>query len=533
MHTFRQLTIGLLLNLLICCSTASTADPTIQNANHIFNVIHDSMRQWGSSLHHNGVSFFLATVPAGTQFYHGTSIPGIVSGTEWLAFEPEHAMVFARPHRGPPPPNPPDGDSDKEDQNSHHEELRRRHDQDPSHPPPDFKDVDENDSGYLHTYAAAKDLRLVYIDGMSAGKTNKGTLDSQDYVLFNGTIENFSKDKKPHRGSGGEYARAKKACEMAENEWEGRIDGVLRMEAGFEIILCSFERDLTPIRTTQVKKDTRSWGKGKGGPKLHGPPGGDKKRTGSGPGPGGHGPDSSRWMRAVTSRYDSIGGNRVSLNYDSFVTAYSHEFNLFPNDSTLPRLAHLSPINWATLRSEITAMVLSQDPKSSWDWQATADMIVTRYSDELSYMASGNFAEIKDFRDHIEMLLSPFIDYSERNISEEAEICATQFLPFQVQDDKPLAAHALHHVAHTICSTLLEAWAEERLSLAQGRVRSLIAYLDWTTWKECRGCKDNEICVVPIWPMGTISDYDDPKCRDASRPYEGEDGDSYWGGMHG
>ena len=182
MHSFRQITIGSLLSLSICSTASSTADLTIQNANHIFNVIHDSMRQWGSSLHHNGVSFFLATVPAGTQFYHGTSNPGIVSGMEWLAFEPEHAMVFARPHRGPPPPGPPD-DNDKDDRNGHHEELRRRHDEGPPQPPPDFKDFDENDSGYLHTYAAAKDLRLIYIDGMSAGKTNKGTLDSQDYEI--------------------------------------------------------------------------------------------------------------------------------------------------------------------------------------------------------------------------------------------------------------------------------------------------------------------------------------------------------------
>ncbi|GME41557.1 hypothetical protein BKCO1_320003 [Neofusicoccum parvum] len=45
----------------------------VQNANHVFNAIHSSMRQWGSSLNHNGMSFFLASVPEGTQFYHGRS----------------------------------------------------------------------------------------------------------------------------------------------------------------------------------------------------------------------------------------------------------------------------------------------------------------------------------------------------------------------------------------------------------------------------------------------------------------------------
>lgn len=68
---------------------------------------------------------------------------------------------------------------------------------------------------------------------MSAAKTDKGTLDSQDVLLFNCTIDISS-----GRGMGGESERARKACEMVENDWAGRIDGVLRMEAGFEIILC-------------------------------------------------------------------------------------------------------------------------------------------------------------------------------------------------------------------------------------------------------------------------------------------------------
>lgn len=78
------------------------ASPHVHNANHIFNAIHSSMRQWGSSLNHNGMSFFLATVPAGTPLYHGTSSEDFVKGIEWLAFEAEHASIFAWPERAPP-----------------------------------------------------------------------------------------------------------------------------------------------------------------------------------------------------------------------------------------------------------------------------------------------------------------------------------------------------------------------------------------------------------------------------------------------
>jgi hypothetical protein len=195
-----------------------------------------------------------------------------VNGTEWLAFEPERAMVFARPREGPNSPGgsggpggpdgpdgpggPPPGegrDNEDDEHRSEREELRRRHAHDSNEKhfsPPPVEELYENSAGYLHTYAAVQDLRLLYIDGMSAAKTQKGTLDSQDVLLFiNGTV-----DDSVGRGLAGEGDRARKACGMAEDDWAGRIDGVLRMEAGFEIILCNFERDLLPVRITKVKK---------------------------------------------------------------------------------------------------------------------------------------------------------------------------------------------------------------------------------------------------------------------------------------
>lgn len=353
---------------------------------------------------------------------------------------------------------------------------------------------------------------------MSAAKTDKGTLDSQDVLLYNGTI-----DHSPRRGMGGEAERARKACDNAEKDWSGLIDGVLRMEAGFEIILCRFERDLVPVRITQVKAETRD--------RHPGPGNDDNKRKGPGPGGPGPGPDSSRWMRAVTARYGGIGGDRVSINYENFVTAFSHDIDLFPQDSALPRLNHLRYAELKPIQKEIEVLVLTHDARErSWNWQATVDMIVTRYSDELSYLASGKAASIETLRGQIELLLSPFIDYNQRNESAEAERCSTQFLPMQAQGAKTLAARAVYTVAHSVCSTLLETLSEGELPTAVDKIQALIDQLDWTTWKKCRGCADNEICVLPIWPMGTVADYDNPQCKEASNPYD-RDGESYWGRM--
>ncbi|CAG8910025.1 unnamed protein product [Penicillium egyptiacum] len=535
----------------LSCAHSAAPGTELKNANHIFNVIHDSMRQWGSSLHHNGVSFFLAGVPAGTQFYHGTSRASPVNGTEWLAFEPEHAMVFARPGHGPTPQLPSD-DPDTERHGGSHGELRKREHHGPPGEGP-LKAFDENEAGYLHTYTAAKDLRLLYLDGMSAAKTSKGTLDSQDAVLFNGLLED-------HPSPGGqESERARLSCEMAQNEWEGRIDGVLRMEAGFEIILCDFERDLIPVRIMQIKQSSEEHHGPRGdgnhgdrdGPRKEGD---DKHHDGHGPhkeddgkrhragGPGGprgpphggpgNGPDASRWMRAITARYDGIGGKRVSLNFNHFVTAFSHNVELFEGNSTLPRLVNLSPEERAAIRAEVTTLVMTHHPAELCeDWQAITDMIVTRYSKELSYFFSSSFDSIEQLQSEIGRVLSPFIDYSGRDDISEIERCATQFLPPSSLESGGIAAHAVHGVAHKICSSLVEAGKEQDLESAVQVVRDLVGYLDWGTWKECRGCAVNEICVVPIWPMGTVQDYDSPQCKDASNPYD-QDGETYWGGMH-
>lgn len=212
----------------------------IQNANHIFNAIHATMSHRQSALHPNGMSFYIVTVPKGAQFYHGTSSPDPIVGVEWLAFEAEHALGFA-----------------------HRSELRR-------HPPPSAGSSDvqalltKNEksgdgvetAGYLHTYTAAKDLHLLYLDGMSGNKGPSGTLDAQDRILFNDSIGHSPYSPRGKGDIGGppdDQQRARLACKMAEDLWNGRIDGLIRTEADFEIILCTFERDLEVVHITRTK----------------------------------------------------------------------------------------------------------------------------------------------------------------------------------------------------------------------------------------------------------------------------------------
>ncbi|KAI7106040.1 hypothetical protein KC340_g4349 [Hortaea werneckii] len=397
------------------------------NANHIFNAIQSSMRQWGSSLNHNGMSIFLATVPKDVEFYHGTSNPHPINGTQWLAFEPEHALVFARGH-GPPgggdggpggPPRPKsvrsirerggksidgnskqpnhDGKEENPDYRQHHQSSSpprpphhfgherddRRNEWEPEHTgdentrqkpisAPKRPTSNGMSSGYLHTYRTKHPLRLLYVDGQSAAKSTKGTLDMQDLVLLHEnppeeaveaiqrsreftedeeysfdrlshdephatdfetpgeshakrlSIASRAKDPRRLRGGGplGESVRAERLCELARTEYKGRVDGILRMEAGFEIILCDFAQHLDVVSIAAAD------------PVI------------DGPGPGGRNGDMLSYYQAIASRYDGIGGRRVSLDYDNFLTLFAVEDALYFDEHSLPRVKN-DPINCA------------------------------------------------------------------------------------------------------------------------------------------------------------------------------------------
>lgn len=485
----------------------------VRNANHIFNSLHSSMRQWGSAWHHNGMSFFLASVPAGTQFYHGTRSASRINGTEWLAFEPEHALNFAKmggPHRKgshggsskrPPPPPPAVMNRGKQ---------RVLHDLNTA----EGIDSEEDKYGYLHTYTAAKDLRLLYIDGLSGGKTDMGTMDSGDRIfLRDETLNQVATDepspgKKYQAGPGSEYARATIGCEIAQKDWNGRIDGILRAEAGFEIILCDFARDLKLEHINAVSKDD------------------DRFQFGFG--------NSGYFYRSIATRFDGIGGERVKVNYDNFVTAFAYEdLDLFDGGKNeMPRLTHLSAEELQPVRDDLTRFVMEQGAtERSFNWQAIVDMVVLKYSNLLMYLVSDEIETLENLQLNITDVFLAFIDERHRDAAAETERCASQFIP--AFKTNALARTVIYDVSYTICSTLRSVLDDTDLSFATARISNLIDYLAWTTWKECKTkCGYSEACFIPIWPFGTVEDRLNPQCKGGGNGFENGK-ERYWRGGFG
>ncbi|GAM90128.1 hypothetical protein ANO11243_081680 [Dothideomycetidae sp. 11243] len=466
----------------------------------------DGLRQWGGSLHHNGMTLYLANVPKGVNFYHGTTTSRPVNGTEWLAFEPEHALGFARPH-GPPPRKEKPPVSYRSRRPAKAPFAVQNPSRGIDSRSAEINDADElvdNSQGYLQTYRTKQPLRLIYIDGQSAAKSDKGTLDTQDFVIRDATQPPPPAATGRPSGPMGEAERAAEMCNIAAKTWGGKIDGFVRMEAGFEIILCSFAKNLEMVSIHNVS-----------------PPDNDASRE-----------DEMRsYFEAVASRYDGIGDNRATIDFDNMVSLYAYGDLVSFDDTGFPRVNKDSSALSAA-KADLQGIAMS-NRTGKYEWQAISDMLVSRYADKVQYLKSDQVTDIKQVTDYVTAAMRPFVDHSHRDAKCEVDKCAAQFWPgslppITLTDGLCIPALAFREVAYKICSTFSELRDMADLHEAQTKVHELEKWLGWSKFKRCRGCEVNEFCALPIWPFGTKEDYLRPSCRTSFDMTRGNH--SYWAG---
>lgn len=332
----------------------------------------------------------------------------------------------------------------------------------------------------------------------------------------------------PHSPMGGEHERARGMCNLTTTLWEGKVDGILRMEGGFEIILCDFAMHLERTDIIAVT-EPKHW--------L------DESRGLLG---------GWQYIKAVTRRYHGIGGDRVQLALDDFVSVFSYSDlkGLFKNDVrsdyAMPRLQNVKDGDRLRVKDDVTSMILRKDwdkETSSQNWQAIADLVVARYSKPLHHLRTNK--QIRGDKDALEIylinILHPFIDYTARNATLETQRCIAQVippLPTPPSTPASLAHRTVHTITRHICDTLLTALSIASASTSHASftqvyadhatdlIDNLVSYLNWTTWKDCGTCADEEVCYVPIWPMGNHEDHANPKCMDEDAA---KDRWGYWG----
>ncbi|KPM42972.1 hypothetical protein AK830_g3547 [Neonectria ditissima] len=464
-----------------------SAEVAAQRGPQIFNAVYDSLRKWGSVVHPNGMSLYLATVPEGVMLHHGNARNETPTELQWLAYEIEHAEMFARDRRGGPPGGgKPPGDDDED---GRQDLKRRRAAQVP------LEDADTPSAGWLHTYRTTRALRFLYLDGMSGDKGRSGVLDTQD-LLLRGVRDGDQPPltppgKSPSRGPPGEHDRAVDLCRLCE-DWE--LQGIIRTEgAGFEIIKCDFLDGLEQIQSLQRSS---AGGDGHRGP--HGrPPGGHH----GGP-PYGGPPGMPGGRRDPDDRYREVGSSRTLLDYSSMVSAFFFPVNITNPDSEraeLPRLLGTTKAEMLAIRDYLTQVIQARHdaPITAFNWRDVADLVVRRYGAKVSAMAA-DVDSVEDMARQVRFLLEVYVDYSVedeklRNGAAQ-ERCATfyiQTMPLETEADRLLFA-AFKAVNARICGALFEVRelvvgdagaGEEALEEAKDVLKALMEYLAWSIFE--------------------------------------------------
>lgn len=386
--------------------------------------------------------------------------------------------------------------------------------------PPDLR---QPSRGYFQTYQANRPLNLLYIDGEGAAKSPLGSMDSQDLILmsWNHTDDLQLQMKR-------EFYRATAFCALAE-EWSfaagGKIDGFVRMEAGFEIIYCDFTPagglDLLSVQASPFKNES----------------GIDEGK-------------SSRhfvhvrifeWLRASATRFYGQPAGRLNVDWSSMVSAFSYPVNLSnpnPGRQDLPRLVNATTEGLQTIRSRLRDVIFERGgkdtaTKGAVNWQGLVDKIVTRYSQRLLHIANPHMGP-SEIISHMTTLIGPFMDYLDHSpMANQLAInrCAQQYFgslslhpDTWTPEDYAISA-AIETVSSNICISLFMAWqvllpnstttsdTESSVVQAQNIIRNLNRRLKWSTWKECGTCAADESCSIPMFPFGSVEDYFNPRCK--------------------
>jgi hypothetical protein len=243
----------------------------------------------------------------------------------------------------------------------------------------------------LHTMRTTKELRVIYLDGHSATLTTTGTLDSQIAMLRNHVPADPSEELIYD-----DHQRAVELCQLAS---QLNIDGIVRMNAGFEILVCDYHksgvRELFVTNITVPGNEDREED-----PALPRDP---HRQP-----PLGYGNDFAEqngweWVRSSTWHYgnEAVGGiseSRVHLDVCGIASWYdpslrslngSHHAGIRSNDTYENgwglrrghRLLEVTENDIATFRGWLSAATSGETTSkcSHTDWQALTETIVNKY----------------------------------------------------------------------------------------------------------------------------------------------------------
>ncbi|KZS90514.1 hypothetical protein SISNIDRAFT_457673 [Sistotremastrum niveocremeum HHB9708] len=492
-------------------STQTWNYPPSREAPHnlVFNAIDSVLNSWASKLYRNGHAFFPATIPRGTVLYHGKDAHAQPTGPEWLAFDPEHSYMFST----------------------------------------------FSSRSWLLTYEVNDALKMGMFDGSSAAKMDGGSMDLQDMLIWGWTIEE-------NLGSR-ENERIEQLCQWGE---ELGLDGFIRLEVSYEIMLCDFTKKLrvvsqsklTPSNIADVVPQPVP-------PTFESTSLAENISEGRLPPPGWIG--SFRSLPSVITEALLAGQwhtpeSRVKVDMSRYVTFLNPKFTSVTtyrkeNPSRLGfRIGNATAEEISTFKSDVvTALQAAPDAASGIDWRSISRVIVERFSDRierlnhtLSRVDDGSInasTAASSARSQLQVMLMPYllthaVPSNDSSASPDADIawakpihemCSTTLIP-RLGDDalesEVFLRDSIHGVTKEICRVVTLLWTsaydiefqpvpvvESRVSRWGRQVRELMTWLGWASWVRCRpACSDDSFCYLPTWSASPDAELAsmEPKC---------------------
>ncbi|KAH6909344.1 hypothetical protein BKA70DRAFT_1222196 [Coprinopsis sp. MPI-PUGE-AT-0042] len=470
-------------------------------SNFVFDGVSGLLQQWANTRYRNGHMIVPGIIPAGTLLYHGTTSHTMPSNAEWLATDPEHAHLFCR-------------------------ELAP-------------------DTGcWLLTVAPVRPLKVLYFDGSSAAKMY-GVMDTQDLLMYGDVVD---KGERVY----GEPQRIKWFCDWAEEKGYD-LDGIVRMEPDFEIMLCDFNSP--SISTVSFSHLHPGW---KFNPNFPAPrkplPDGET-----------HAPIQFFAFRALEAgmwHNDFPGETRIKLDLSRLISFYDEES--FPSlvearrgkERWEHRVGNVTKEEKAVLLDKVDELFVTEAEGSGVDWTSMHRVIIHRYSERLEILqyllanttqhdtAQLNVTQdMVDIHDYVRGMITQYMLFSATPQADAGngppyawaspifEKCATAYTSSLSSPSSPLApkltpsekllSKSVDGVLHEICRVLVGIWAEgEELGLGESpaslrlanmildtasllkvaanwleEIASLVEWLDWSVWVKCKpGCGEEVRC---------------------------------------
>lgn len=480
----------------------------IVNASAVFNSVHGALKQKDANILPVGVTFIPAYIPPNTRFYHSTSSPNIPNLFEWIAMDYEFSYNFApfprrkarAPHRHHQKLVP--NDSNHMEQSEINTKSNFRH--------PSF----EGKHIYLYTFRTTKELnKVLLLDGASASKMSP----EMDQQLILSRQENITETVD-------ERISSEKICNWGKSFG---LQGIIRLEIGYEIIICDFHKDLELISNVTLDHLTETLSFPKEEKEINNEL--SKNRT------------EFIDLLEYFSGYEHVragslvndGESRIKLDFSNMVTPLNRTY-IDPNPYT--RNISYIPIELReSLLSEIEDVYnRGTYPNDKTDWQIITAGITNKFGPMLKLLNNTltdfDGSNIKEVGDDLVKFTFNFIRrYNDNNKKNELQreyrfnssIIDYVYHTYPLQNSDILIYSSIFKVqfdVQTMIFTLFDLGKEivdhiyvenagvnlhmfrHQIEQVKTDLNQLLDTLQWSIFTECsRKCNWDEVCYVPSW----------------------------------